>query len=219
LRLNKMNNHTSIERGFLRKWVLANAIGLGAGMAIFAAVAEGIEQSGVLGSAETGEIVGHLVGLLLAGAMFGRMQSGVLRHYVDQPGWALLVAAVGLYLGYGLGYEILGFPFDYIVGPGLAAGLSALVHWRALRLATRTSWWVPTSTLAFMLGSLPGLALAFLGLGEAIGSTYLGWIALNGLMCTINGAIGGTITGMLLMRVLRRITPSVSSSPLASSTR
>jgi hypothetical protein len=43
-------------------------------MAIFAAVAEGIEQSGVLGSNETGELIGHLIGLSLAGALFGLMQ-------------------------------------------------------------------------------------------------------------------------------------------------
>ena len=43
-----------------RAWVLANAVGLGVGMAIFAAVAEGIEQSGVLGSPELGENVGHI---------------------------------------------------------------------------------------------------------------------------------------------------------------
>jgi len=213
------NEHTSIEPGFLKKWVIANAIGLGLGMAIFAAVAEGIEQSGVLGSGQTGETVGHLVGLLLAGAIFGRSQWFVLRRYLGRPGWAGLAAAIGLCLGYGAGYEILGFPFDYIIGPGLAAGLSALVQWRALRHSARAGWWAPASALAFMLGSLPGLALAFVGLGEAIGTTYLGWIALNGLICAIDGAIGGAITGALLVRVLRRGATSISASPLASGTR
>jgi hypothetical protein len=155
-----------------RTWVFANAIGLGVGMAIFAAVAEGIEQSEVLGPGQTGETVGHLVGLLLAGAIFALMQWTMLRRYVARPAGTVLAAAVGLILGYGAGYEILGFPFDYIIGPGLSAGLSALVQWRALRHSARAGWWAPTSALAFMLGSLPGLALAFLGLGEAIGTTY-----------------------------------------------
>jgi hypothetical protein len=213
------NEHAYLEPGFLRKWVLANTVGLGVGMAIFAAVAEGIEQSEVLGSGQTGETVGHLVGLLLAGALFALMQWTMLRRYIAGPGATMLAAAIGLILGYAAGYEILGFPFDYIIGPGLAAGLSALVQWRALRHTAGAGWWAPTSALAFMLGSLPGLALAFLGLGEAIGTTYLGWIALNGLMCAIGGALGGAITGALLTRMLRRPAPGKAQPPLATSLR
>jgi hypothetical protein len=69
---------------------------------------------------------------------------------------------------------------------------------------------VPASAFGFMLGSLPGLAIAFLGLGEVIGGTYLGWVALNGLMAAINGAIGGAMSGALL-RLVRR----AARTPLA----
>lgn len=199
-------------------WVAANSLGLGLGMAIFAAVAEGIEQSGLLGSGETGDIVGHLIGLLLAGAIFGFMQWRVLRQYIARTGWAILAASVGLWLGYVLGYVLFGFPFDYIIGPGLAAGLSALVQWRALRSLASATWWAPASTLAFMLGSIPGLALAFLGLGETIGTTYLGWAALNGLMCGVNGAVGAAITGALLARMMRD-QAGAAQAPLVPSAR
>ncbi|HEY3227989.1 MAG TPA: hypothetical protein VGJ87_02140 [Roseiflexaceae bacterium] len=174
-------------------------------MALFVALAEGIEQSGVFGPGELGGIVGHLIGLLLAGALFGLAQWRGLRRYVPRATWPVLGASAGLWLGYAAGYEIFGFPFDYILGPGLAAALAAVAQWSALRRQVAgAGWWVAASALGFMLGGIAGLVPAFLGLGEAIGTTYLGWIALNGLMGAINGAIGGAIAGAVLVRLLRR---------------
>jgi hypothetical protein len=210
----------NIERGFLRTWVAANALGLGAGMALFAAIAEGFEQSGILESPEVDILVGHLIGLLLAGALFGLMQWLVLRRYIPQTGWSFLGASAGLWLGYVVGYEAIGFPFDYVLGPALAAGLAGLAQWFALRrYVAGAGWWVLAGALGFMLGSIPGLAIAFLGLGEAIGEGYFGWVALNGLMCSINGAIGGAITGGVLLWLLRRPAPAAASDLLTTSTR
>jgi hypothetical protein len=184
---------------------------LGAGLALFAALAEGLEQSGALGSEEAGELVGHLIGLLIAGALFGIAQRHVLQRYGAGMGWTVLVAGAGLWLGYGLSYTLLGFPFDYILGPGLAAALAAAAQSAALRLrGARAGWWVAANALGFIIGSLPGLAIAFLGLGEAIGSTYLGWIALNALMGAINGAVGAAITGTVLLRLARRAAPDAA---------
>lgn len=189
------------RRAPLRRWVLANVLGLGVGMAIFAAVAEGVEQSGVLGGGEMGEIVGHLLGLLIAGALLGYAQSHALGHRRARAAWAMLGGGAGLWLGYIAGYELVGFPFDYILGPALAATLAGIAHWPALRQRGGSAgWWLAANGLGFIVGSLPGLALAFLGLGEAIGGSYLGWIALNGLMALITGMIGGAISGAALLR-------------------
>jgi hypothetical protein len=195
----------NIGRSFWRAWIAANALGLGAGMALFALIGEGFKQGGILGSPKENVIVGHLIGLLLAGALFGIAQWLVLRRFVPRTGWAVLAASAGVWLGYVVGYEVLGFPFDYILGPGLAATLGAVVQWFALRRqVVGAGWLVLASALGFMLGGAVGLVPAFLGLGDAIGSTYLGWIALNGLMGAIAGAIGGAITASVLVRLLRR---------------
>ncbi len=210
----------NIERGFLRTWISANALGLGAGMALFAAIAEGLEQSDILWSPMANVITGHAIGLLLAGALFGLMQRLVLRRYIPQTGWSILGASAGLWLGYVVGYEAIGFPFDYILGPAVAAALAGLAQWFALRrYAAGAGWWVVAGALGFMLGSIPGLAIAILGLGETIGKGYLGWVVLNGLMCSINGAIGGAITGAVLLRLLRRPVPAATSDLLTTGTR
>ena len=100
----------SAPHSMFRQWVAANALGLGLGMALFAAVAEGIERSGILGAPELGERVGHIIGLALAGSFFGLMQRRVLRRYVALSGWMLLGTMFGLMLGYILGYELGGPP-------------------------------------------------------------------------------------------------------------
>jgi hypothetical protein len=99
-------------------------------MALFAAVAEGIEQSGVLGSPELGDGVGHLIGL--AGALFGVMQWLVLRRHVARTGWGVLGTAVGLTAGYIGGY-IMRPPFDFVLAPALAGLLGGVGQWFALR--------------------------------------------------------------------------------------
>ena len=79
-----------IKRGFWRAWVSANVLGLGAGMALFALIGEGFKQGNILGSPKDNVIIGHLIGLLLAGALFGIAQWLVLRRYIPWMGWGTL---------------------------------------------------------------------------------------------------------------------------------
>jgi len=120
------NQRIDLGQGFRRMWISANALGLGVGMALFAAIAEGMEQSGILGSPELGDKVGHLIGLALAGALFGLMQWSVLRRYMSQTGWGALGSAVGLTVGYVVGYIMGGPPFDFILAPALAGLLGGI---------------------------------------------------------------------------------------------
>jgi hypothetical protein len=120
----------------LLAWVFANAIGLGVGMAIFATVAEGIEQSGVLGNPELGDNVGHIIGLALAGVIFGLLQWAVLRRHFTSTGWGVLGTSIGLAIGYILGYIMGGPPFDFILAPALAMLLGGFAQWLALRRQT-----------------------------------------------------------------------------------
>jgi hypothetical protein len=191
-----------------RTWTFVNAIGLGVSMAIFAAVAEGIEQSGVLGNPELGDNVGHIIGLALAGVIFGLLQWAVLRRHFTSTGWGVLGTSIGLAIGYILGYTMGGPPFDFILAPALAMLLGGFAQWLALRRQTAgASWWVATNTVGFMIGGIFGTAIAILGLGDALGGSYPAWIALNGVVYLVAGAVGGAISSPVLARMLRRAGP------------
>jgi len=197
-----------IPARMLLAWVFANAIGLGVGMAIFAAVAEAIEQSGVLGNPELGENVGHIIGLALAGAIFGLLQWAVLRRHFTSTGWGVLGTSIGLAIGYILGYIMGGPPFDFILAPALAMLLGGFAQWLALRRQTAgAGWWVATSTVGFLIGGIFGTAIAILGLGDALGGSYPAWIALNGVVYLVAGAVGGAISSPVLAHMLRRAGP------------
>jgi hypothetical protein len=205
---------TNTGRSFRRTWIVNNTVGLGIGMALFAAVAEGIEQSGIMGAPEIGDQVGHLIGLALAGVLFGLMQWLALRRHVARTGWAVPATSAGLTLGYILGYIMGGPPFDFILAPALAAGLGGLAQWVALRHAAGAGWWVPVSSVAFATGGIAGTAVAVLGLGDALGGSYLAWIALNGMVYLIAGALGGVISVSVLARLVRRAESVVGSVPV-----
>lgn len=194
----------STPHSLFRQWVATNALGLGLGMALFAAVAECVEQSGILGAAEIGERVGHLIGLALAGVVFGLMQRRVLRRYVAVPGWALLGTAIGLLLGYILGYELGGPPLDFVLAPALAALLGGAQQWLAFRRqGTGSRWWIALSAFGFGLGGVAGSLVAIMGLGDALGGSLPAWIVLNGVVFGIAGAVGGAISGLLLRHMIR----------------
>ncbi len=210
----------SIESGWLGRWIAANALGLGMGMALFAAVAEGIEQSGVLGSPELGDGVGHLIGLALAGALFGVMQWLVLRRHVARTGWGVLGTAVGLTAGYIGGYIMGGPPFDFILAPALAGLLGGVGQWFALRRhVVGAAWWILATPLGFLIGGIVGTAIAIIGLGDALGGSYLAWIVLNGVVYVVAGAIGGSLSGSVLMWLLRRPAHVPVSESLATDAR
>lgn len=188
-------------RGVFWPWISANTLGLGLGMAVFAAVAEGVEQSGIVGSPAAGELAGHLVGLALAGALFGAMQRRVLRRYGAVSAWPILGAIVGLMLGYIAGYELGGPPIDFVLAPTLAALFAGIQQAAALRSTLRGACrWPWVSAAGFLVGAVMGTALAVAGLGDAIGGGYIGWIVLNGIVFASAGAIGGMISGAFLRR-------------------
>src|SRR6266487_5979778 len=214
------NQRIDLGHGFRRMCISANALWLGVGMALFAAIAEGMEQSGILGSPELGDKVGHLIGLALAGALFGLMQRSVLRRYISQTGWGALGSAVGLTVGYVVGYIMGGPPFDFILAPALAGLLGGVGQWFALRRhVVGAAWWILATPLGFLIGGIVGTAIAIIGLGDALGGSYLAWIVLNGVVYVVAGAIGGGLSGSVLMWLLRRPAHVPVSESLATDAR
>lgn len=192
-------------RNVLGSWIGANALGLGLGMAVFAGVAEGIEQSGILGSPAVGERFGHLFGLALAGVIFGLMQWWALRRYIALSRWMILGTVVGLMLGYIVGYELGGPPVDFVLAPGLAGLFGGFQQWQALRASKRAGGWPWISMVGLMLGGAAGTAVAMMGLGDTLGGSLWAWISLNGVVFAIAGAVGGAISGMQLRWLVRHI--------------
>jgi hypothetical protein len=132
----------------------------------------------------------------------------VLRRHFTSTGWGVLGTSIGLAIGYILGYIMGGPPFDFILAPALAMLLGGFAQWLALRRQTAgAGWWVATSTVGFLIGGIFGTAIAILGLGDALGGSYPAWIALNGVVYLVAGAVGGAISSPVLARMLRRAGP------------
>jgi hypothetical protein len=70
------------------RWVAANALGLGTGMALFGVLDDTVGELG-----DTGDAIAHLGGLPLAATVFGLCQWLILRRYARRSGWGIVGAA------------------------------------------------------------------------------------------------------------------------------
>lgn len=209
-------------RGTLGRRVAASAVGLAVGEAAFGVTSELLGHGGLLGpEGSIGDGAGHIIGLLVGGALFGLVQWLFLKAYTDRAGWVALGSGLGLAAGFLLGFVLLGgFPFDFLggfLGLGLGVGLS---QWLVLRRrAPRSARLVPASALGYLLGGIVGIAVVF-PFGDAINAGVegalvptlghvsgeaLAFAAIVGIIGALAGLIGGSISGALLTRVLGRI--------------
>jgi hypothetical protein len=193
----------NVGRGFLLQWVLANVVGL--------AVGWGSEDgfAGAFGfeGPTSRNIVSHLVGFLVGGAVIGLAQWLVLRDRVQRSGWVslpitlapaalALVPLVVLLLGLSaaatrpdpgtpgpLWVELVIVVFGALVLGIAVAGVLRLVMRRSMGWA---GWGVLASSVAFPVGFITGFAFGPAGslimpvamVGLACGITQ--WRALRG---------------------------------------
>jgi hypothetical protein len=196
------------RRALWLRWVIASTLGLAAGQVLFAVLDATIGDMG-----ELGDGIAHYVGLPLAGAAFGFAQWRVLRRFVERSAWGMVAAAIGLLVGYVLGFALAGPPIDFLLGYVFMGTAAAIPQWLALRRSVAPSgWWIPASAGAFIAGGIAAVGVAVAGLGDALGSGEVAFLILVIVLGLIVGLISSTITGWVLLRVLSQ--PSTTSTTL-----
>ncbi len=196
------------RRALWLRWVIASTLGLAVGQVLFALLDATIGDMG-----ELGDGIAHYVGLPLAGAAFGFAQWRVLRRFVEGSAWGIVAAAIGLLVGYVLGFALAGPPIDFLLGYVFMGTAAAVAQWLALRgRVAGSGWWIPASAGAFIAGGIAAVGVAVAGLGDALGSGEVAFLILVLVLGLIVGLISSAITGWVLLRVLSQ--PSTTSATL-----
>jgi hypothetical protein len=194
---------------FWPQWVLANAVGWGVGWSVAWTSHELLS--------------GQPVGGLFGGVCLGLLQWMLLRRQIPRADWWIWANAVGWGVGWGVavavGWEAILRPMARGAAAG-AAGWAAigigvgLLQWMVLRgQSSRAGWWVLVSAGGWAVGGALDRPL-FLVLGrvwdtrEGIGRLVLEMVVPWG----ITGAIGGAVTGLALVWLLRQHVPLKHSS-------
>ncbi len=212
------------DRGFLLSWVLATSVGLVVGGAVAAAVEEAIRRSWYrFDMPESEEVfkVALAVGVMLFiwGAVIGTMQWTVLRRRLPGSGWWAPATAAGWCLA-----GVVAGVFSAVVNefsPSGSEGITIvkiavgfipfllwpLFQWLGLRrrVAAAVQW---------LWGSVGALFLAGVGAfavvrGAMVGAGWLTPYDFPSIMAfalfgVVMGPIYGAITGVVMVRLLRR---------------
>ena len=156
-------------------WVLVCAAGWAVGARLVAA------------AGPSADLIAAGYARVAAGAILaGALQWLVLRRHLDGAAWwipasALAVAAAGVVVF--AGGAVVGADAGWVAGAGLSGTLLGTVQWLVLRRQLDgAAWWVPASTVGWVVGGPVGGAL--------------GWGAL--------GAVYGAVTAPVLAWLLRR---------------
>ena len=178
------------------RWVAANALGLGAGMALFGVLDDTVGELG-----DTGDAIAHLGGLPLAATVFGLCQWLILRRYARRSGWGIVGAALGLTVGYLAGFLMADGGADFVLGFALMGIGSGLAQWLVLhRRYRRSGWWVAASGAGFTIGAVVAVGIAIAGLADRLGSGLVAYVALVSFFGIVAGVAGGRLTGLVLIR-------------------
>jgi hypothetical protein len=188
-----------VGRGLWLWWVLAGMAGWGAG--------------GPLGVAlgNPGYIIENgYMSISLGGIITGVLQWLALRRRLAPAGWWAAASIVGAVVFGVVVFGGMGVNTDvaWIVGAILFAPVAGLVQWRLVlrrHVARGAGWWVPAGLVGFFAGvTVAGLVGAAFGLADKEGGSdaVVVW--------TVIGAVYGAITGLVLVKLLRRPAPGAA---------
>ncbi|MFQ5679958.1 MAG: hypothetical protein ACE5HP_10930 [Gemmatimonadota bacterium] len=190
--------------GFWLAWVAATTLGLGAGMALGWALGFGL-----------GGDVAVALGKGLPWPVVGLLQWHVLRREVSVTGWwpgaYVLGGAVFAMFAFAVGWSLGDVPSfaGIIMGPVLGL-LAGGVHWLAFRRRLSLSIeWVLVSMIGWALGLTSGFAGAH-GV-DLVGAQGGAGPAVQALVGSVAGTVGGAITGGMILWLLRHPLSEVGS--------
>jgi hypothetical protein len=209
--------HSNTKKGLWLRWVVANAIGLALGLALWGIISDTLGEHGPIDS-QLVVIPSSIVAFLSVGAVAGTLQWLALRSYIDLSRWNILVGSIGYAVGFIVGFILGGPPVDFILGFilfGLGTGIVQALSLR--RQVSRAGWWVPTIMLSLVVGGAVGMVVIFpIGdaLDAALGGGVVAFVVILTLLGATAGAVAGAISGALLLRLLRQPTAdTVTSTP------
>ena len=124
------------------------------------------------------------------------MQWIVLRRYMSQAGWWVPASAVGLAVGRAI--DVID-PIAWFVGIGAVGASVGAMQWLVLRRqVSQSGWWIVAGTASWLVAYPTSFAIAN-GLSPAMGG-----IASLATGFAVGGSLVGTITGGLLVWLLKR---------------
>jgi hypothetical protein len=181
------------EWGFLLLWILASTVGVAVGLAVGLGVSWALSKLvnwWEFGPA--GEVVGWALFGAVAGAVVGTAQWIVLRKRVHRCGGWVFASAVGWAVCVAVGVVVNG-RIGFLVATGTVVGTA---QWLVLRKRIyRSGWWVLTSAVGWAV---------FIAVGYTVvlSTTMFGALGV-GVGLTAGYAVGGTLTGYVLTRLIR----------------
>ncbi|MDE2994821.1 MAG: hypothetical protein OXU67_13170 [Chloroflexota bacterium] len=161
-------------------WVLASVVGGGVGGVVLGPVFSVVEPA-------FGLLVGGVAVGAIGGAALGVLQWLVLRGRLVRAGWWIVASTVGWAVG--------GAAFGLVGG-----AVTGVLQWLVLRRRlARAGWWIAASTVGWAIG--PVIVL----FGGVIGELDAALIVLLvAVLWGIGGLVGGAITGVVLVWLLRQ---------------
>ncbi len=178
----------------MRDLSMAAGWGLGLSWVLACTVAWGVGGTVGVALGRPGDIiVAGYVAVVLGGILAGVLQWLVLRPLVAGAHWWVLasivaVALVGVVV---FGVGLVNVDVGWVVGVALFGTVVGVLQWLVLRdQVARAGWWVLASTVGWVVA---GPATALVGVDAAMG---LSWGVL--------GAVYGSVTGPMLVWLLRQ---------------
>lgn len=175
-----------------RRWLAANVIGLLVGFPLFGFVAdELVDPGGPL------DIPMHLIGFLAFAAVLSFLQRRAIgAHRTPYPLWVAM-QGVGVFLLFGIGYELVGPPVDFVAAViTLGAVTGFLLRREAQAAGTAHPRWMEVKGGAAGLAALVGMLPVFLvadSVDDAVGGGTAGFLVILSLIGLVSGAALGTL--------------------------
>lgn len=187
-----------MEKSVTRRWLVANVIGLVVGMLSFGAIAD----SGWAEAPKLLNVGAHLLGFLAFGSLLAYLQRWALAaRRTPFLIWAGTLSLVQ-FLAYGLAFELVGPPWDFVAGiVALGATTGLLLRREAVR--TNNRWLVAKGALAgvaAVVGMVPVFVVAD-PINDAMGGGFAPFMVILALI----GGVCGVALGSLL-RPVRTVT-------------
>jgi hypothetical protein len=151
------------------------------------------------------ELVVVVFGTLVLGIAVVGIVRLVMKRQIGWAGWGVLSSSVAFAVGFTAGFAF--GPAGSLIMPVALIGLACgITQWRALRgQVSRPGWWVLANTLGLALGAGAGVGWVTL-LNAITGTNYYEGLASVMVLASfgaVTGAVGGAITGGVLVRLLR----------------